>query len=122
MARKSNFLPTAVKTFDPIKQLIRKDIQVSGDILDVNIKWSKARQFGHSRQVPILAMPGSCLCPVTAYKNIISKVAASQSDTGFCVLCGSKNATLVPLIYSQFQTKFRDLIARTGRDTFPMQG
>ena len=116
MARKSNFIPTAVKSFDPSKQLIRKDIQVSEDMLVVNIKWSKTRQFDHSHQVPILATPGSCLCPVTAYKNMISKVAASQSDPAFCVFSGSKKATLVPLIYSQFQTKFRDLIARTGRD------
>ena len=38
MARKSNFLPTAVKSFDPSKQLIRKDIQVSEIMLVVNIK------------------------------------------------------------------------------------
>ena len=102
MARKSNFLPTSVKEFDPTKQLVRQDIEVFEDLLVINIKWSKTRQFGHSRQVPVLAIPDSCLCPVTAYKNMMSKVSAGQSDPAFCVHSNSKEKKLVPVTYSQF--------------------
>ena len=56
MARKSNLLPNSVHSFDSSKQLIRHDIQVTDDMLIVNIKWSKTRQVGHSRQVPIVAI------------------------------------------------------------------
>ena len=97
MARKSNFVPTSVKQFDPNKQLLRKDIQVLENMLVVNIKWSKTRQFGHSRQIPVLAMPNSCLCPVTAYNNMISKVSACESDPAFCIHAGSRKNKLIPV-------------------------
>ena len=92
VARKSSFLPTSVKDFGPTKQLVRQDIEVFEDLLAINIKWSKTRQFGHSRQdlVPVLAIADSCLCPVTAYKNMVSKVSAGQSDPAFCVHFNSK--------------------------------
>ena len=76
MARKSNFMPTSVKLFDANKQLIRQDIDILDDMLVVNIKWSKTRQYGHSRQVPVVAIPNCCLCPVTAFKAMIETISA----------------------------------------------
>ena len=53
---------------------------------------------------------------MSAYKNMVRKVSASQSDPAFCIRIGYKHKKLVPVIYPQFQAKFRDLISRTGRD------
>ena len=66
--------------------------------------------------MPVLAITDSCLCPVTAYKNMMSKVSAGQSDPAFSVHSDSKEKKLVPVTYSQFQTKLRDLISCTGRE------
>ena len=85
-------------------------------ILIINIKCSKIRQIGHSSQVPLVAMPNYCLCPMTAYKNMISKIAARDSDPAFCFHSSNKKKSLVPITYAQFQAKFRDLISCTGRD------
>ena len=69
MARKSNLFPNSLKDFDADKQLLRRDISLKDNLLIVNIKWSKTRQFGHSRDIPICSIPTSCLCPVSAYKK-----------------------------------------------------
>ena len=45
MLRKSNVMPESTKSFDSRKQLIRQDIQVHDNMLTVNMKWSKTRQF-----------------------------------------------------------------------------
>ena len=76
MLRKSNVIPETIDSFDSQKQLVRQDIQILDDMLIVNMKWSKTRQFGHSRQIPISSMPSNILCPVTAYSNMIKNVAA----------------------------------------------
>ena len=73
-------MPESIKSFDPRKQLIRKDIQVHDNMLIVNMKWSKTRQFGHHRQIPIAAMPSNILCPVTAYKKMIRIADAGPLD------------------------------------------
>ena len=115
MARKSNLLPNSVNGFDSQKQLIRQDIEVLDDMLIVNIKWSKTRQYGHSRQMPVIAMPDHCLCPVAAYKAMVSTVVAKESDPAFCFHSLNKPNRLVPLTYAQFQAKLRELISCTGR-------
>ena len=71
--------------FDARKQLVREDIPIFHNMLVVNMKWSKTRQFGHFRQIHIAAMPSSILCPVTAYKNMFRKVAAGPLDPSFCM-------------------------------------
>ena len=38
MARKWNLLQNSVHSFDSSKQLLRQDIQVTGDMLIINIK------------------------------------------------------------------------------------
>ena len=76
MLRKSNVILESIKSFDSHKQLVRQDIQIHDNMLIVNIKWTKPRQFGHLRQVPIAAISSCILCPLTAYKNMVRKEAA----------------------------------------------
>lgn len=117
MARKSNMVPTSVKTFDANKQLTRGDLTIENDLLLVNFKWSKTRQFGHSRQIPLVAIPGSCLCPVKAYKRVINTVQCSSTDSAFSYYANVRKSKLSITTYSQFQSKLRELIALTGRDS-----
>ena len=51
MLRKSNVMPESIKSFDARKQLVREDIQIFDNMLVVNMKRSKTRQFGHFRQI-----------------------------------------------------------------------
>ena len=114
MARKSNMMPNSVKNFDPTKQLLREDVIIENQMLLVNIKWSKTRQFGHSRQIPITPMTGSCLCPVTADTNMVSLLPAKDSDPAFCLV--SNKRKLIPYTYAQFHKQLKYLIRKTGRN------
>lgn len=82
-------------------------------MLLINIKWSKTNQFGHSRQIPISPMTGSCLCPVTAYTNMVSLLPAKDSDPAFCLV--SNKRKLIPYTYAQFHKQLKYLIRKTGR-------
>lgn len=107
-------LPNSIREFDDKKQLLRSDISAHTDMLVVNIKWSKTRQFGHLRQIPVTSIADSCLCPVAAYKHMVQMVPAMDSDPAFCYYF--KKERLIPVTYSKFQNKFRQLISLTGRD------
>ena len=99
ITRKSNMVPIAANKFDADKQMTRNDITVREDMLVVNIKWSKTRQFGHSNSIPVTSIPDSVLCPVKAYKTMVSKVPASRSDSCFCFY--NKKSQCVPITYAQ---------------------
>ena len=122
MARKSNMFPKSLREFDAGKQLLRRDVTVQYDLLLVNIQWSKTRQFGHSRKIPICSISGSCLCPVAAYKNMIALIPVKYTDPAFCYK--DSKSGLVPITYPKFQRKLRHLISKTGRngDTFSSHG
>ena len=113
MARKSNLFPNSLKDFDADKQLLRRDISLKDNLLIVNIKWSKTRQFGHSRDILVCSIPTSCLCPVSAYKNMLSLIPAKDTDPAFCF---KSKSGLVPISYAKFQNKLRKTISKTGRD------
>ena len=81
----------------------------------VRIKWSKTNQFGSRLQkIPLTAIPGSVLCPVSAYTHMISLCPAKDIDPAFCI--NIINKRVVPLLYAQLQHRLKSLIAKTGRD------
>ena len=53
---------------------------------------------------------------MTAYKNMIRKMAEKDSDPAFCFHSSNKKKSLVPVTYAHFEAKFRDLISCSGRD------
>lgn len=114
MARKSNLVPDSKFKFDPQKQLTRADIQQHPHMLLITLKWSKTNQFGHrSHQVPLLALPGSPLCPVNAFRHLTRLIPLPHQAPVFVDL---HKGTWVPLSYSQYQRRLKTLIAQTGRD------
>ena len=54
---------------------------MSSNLLIITIKWSKTIQFGQCKHtVPLLAIPGSDLCPVTAFQNMVTLVPGNDKD------------------------------------------
>ena len=114
MARKSNLVPQSAKAFDPKKQLQRRDVLVARDMVLVALKWSKTNQCGRRLlQVPLVAIPGSVLCPVQAYTQMVQMVPARGRSPAFCIPIGDR---LVPVEYGQFQAFLRSAVAKAGCD------
>ena len=114
MSRKSNLVSTSESNFDKKKQLCRGDIVISNDTLIILVKWSKTIQFGERKlRIPIASIPGNILCPVFAYKNMVKLLPADKESPAFCKLV---HGNIVPITYNEFQSKFRELIGKTGRD------
>ncbi|VDI14397.1 Hypothetical predicted protein [Mytilus galloprovincialis] len=114
MSRKSNLVPDSCSQFDKNKQLTRGKVFVVNDIAIVVFEWTKTIQHGERRlKIPLVKIPGSVLCPVSAYNHMCSKVPASHDSPAFVI---SKNSKLTPVTYGQFQRKLKSVILKTGRD------
>lgn len=79
MATKSNMVPNSVYDFDAKRKLIGCDITMKDDLLIL----SKARHFGRSRDISLSNIPGSCLCPVPAFKHNWFRISC---QLGPCIL------------------------------------
>ncbi|CAC5365689.1 unnamed protein product [Mytilus coruscus] len=114
MSRKSNLVPDSSSQFDKNKQLTRGKVFVVNDIAIVVFEWTKTIQHGERRlKIPLVKIPGSVLCPVSAYNRMCSKIPTSNDSPAFVM---SKNSKLVPVTYAQFQNKQKSVIQKTGRD------
>ena len=106
-ARKSNLVPTTKK--DLVKCLMHKDIKVFTDYLIVSFRWSKTIPFGERvLETPLVSIPGSVLCPVTAYHNMYKFVTSVKLNS--LVLLPNKKC----IIYRDFQAKLKFLIHKIG--------
>ncbi|CAC5393054.1 unnamed protein product [Mytilus coruscus] len=114
MSRKSNLVPDSSSQFDKNKQLTRGKVFVVNDIAIVVFEWTKTIQHGERRlKIPLVKIPGSVLCPVSAYNRMCIKIPASNDSPAFVM---SKKSKLVPVTYAQFQNKLKSVIQKTGRD------
>ena len=110
-ARKSNLVPSSSKDRKEKKFLLRKDVKFGNDHLLIHMKWSKTIQFGERvLETPLIAIPGSVLCPVSAYKRMCKKVRAKNSDPLFTL--PDKSC----ITYKMFQSKLRLLISKFKLD------
>jgi len=110
--RKSNVVPTSLKSFDESKQLLRGDVIGREGVLVVRSKWSKTNQHGErSGSLPLLPINGSPLCPVTAYNNMCALVPGEQGDPAFFHIKGGVRR---PVTYSMFQRKIKTLAQAIG--------
>ena len=110
-ARKSNLVPNSKKEFKSGKYLRKEDVYFQDDILLVIMRWSKTNQFGQRvLKIPLLRIPGSVLCPVTAYLQMCRLIRAKFDDPLF-VLPHRKGVT-----YKIFQVVLKDLISKIGLD------
>ena len=108
MLRKSNLMPDTKKGFDPSKQLMRSHIYFQEYLAILRITWVKNIQFRQrTLEIPLFAIPGSPLCPVTLLKLLMKNPGKPQHP-----LFGIKGK--VVFTYSQFQTKLRKVLKAAG--------
>ena len=112
LARKSNLVPTVHQDIAKHKCLLRSDVTFMDHNLLVTMNWSKTIQFGERiLQTPLLYLPHSPLCPVTAYRSMIDIVKARPEDCLFLLPNGR------PITYYLFQKKFRSVLDDIGLDS-----
>ena len=110
LARNSNLVQTG--SCKQAKQVTRGDISIQADMVIVTFRWTKTIQYGQRKlQVPMVAIPGSVLCPVQAYTQMLSLVPGSEMVPAFSL---PSNSRLKPVTYSQFMQVLRALVARIG--------
>ena len=79
MARLANIVPRSRQCFDPSRNLTRRDVTMNQHGLIVTFKCTKTIQFGGRKlHIPLLRLPGSPLCPASAYHHMIRLVPASS--------------------------------------------
>ena len=100
-------MPTTKEDVKNSKCLLHKDVKLESDTLIVSFKYSKTIQFGERiLQTPLIKIPGSVLCPVTAYNKMCSMISASPEDPLFCL--PNKKC----IFYNKFQLK--ELVKQIG--------
>ena len=83
-------------------------------LLLMRIKWSKTIQFAErSLEMPVVAIPGSPICPVMAYQKMLKAIKADLKSPAFCL---KRKRTLDPLLYRKFQSQLREWISAAGWD------
>ena len=76
-ARLANIVPRSRKCFDPSRNLTRSDVATNQYGLIVTFKCTKTIQFGERQlHIPLLRLPGSPICPVSAYQRMVRLVPA----------------------------------------------
>ena len=107
-ARISNLVPTSKSDMKDKKFLLRKNVSIGANYIIVSMNWSKTIQFGERvLQTPLIRIPGSVLCPVTAMSLCVKRLKPSQKILCFLYLTNGKCIT-----YSKFQSKLRELISK----------
>ena len=95
-----------------LKQFTRSSILRNKYMLLVIIKWSKTIQFGRRvLKIPLVAIKGSPLCPVSAYNNMCSLVPAPKTAPAFCKRNGK---SFRPIIYKELNIKLKKCVEEVG--------
>ena len=111
-ARKSNLVPTVKKDLKEKKFLCHKDVECFEDTLIISMRWSKTIQFGDRiLRTPLVAIPGSKLCPVKAYRHMCATVKAKGDDPLFSL--SEKKC----IFYKHYQAKLKAVIKQIGLDS-----
>ena len=109
-ARISNLVKTCYTEF----QITRGQVFWSERLMLLNFTRTKTLQFGEKvLKIPVLANPGSKLCPVSAYKEMVRQIPAPADAPAFVTPQG---AGLRPYTYSLFERNLKSAIAKVGLD------
>lgn len=114
MLRASNLISRTSVSFNPKEQLTRKSIVFTDQGLLVLLHWSKTRQ-GHdyTHKISLCRSPQPLLCPVRAYKHLISLIPGGQDDPVFAVPI---QGDLVPLSKVILSKRFKEMLILIGLD------
>ena len=114
LLRKSNLVPNKPQEFSPQKQLTGDKIKLCENAALVKITWTKTIQDGHRElNIPLLKIPNSPLCPVTALSNLAQLIGLQK---GKPVLRYPTKKGWAILTYMQYNKALKTLIKYTGRN------
>lgn len=115
-SRKSQFMCQNLSDPHRVKVVKRGHIYVHEGSLCVKFVWTKTRQSGGDPLVvPLAPIPGSKLCPVSAYINMIKSVPASCLSPAF-ILPSSTGLGPHPVLYDRFHIVLREFVSVLGLD------
>ena len=110
-ARKSNLVPNSASDSKEGKYLLHRNVYFKGEILIVEMLWTKTIQFGERKLLtPLIPINGSILCPILAYKSMCEKVKV-KGDAPLFSLSSTKFIT-----YNSYQRKLKELISKLNLD------
>ena len=116
--RKCHLLPVSGPKFNPMQQFTRSDFVSFAKGYLVHVRWSKTIQL-HQRivTIPLLSVPHSPLCPVTAIQHAFSlTVGAASGSQAFCWR-HSTSAKLSVFTYKAFMSYMKQILAELGLPT-----
>lgn len=113
--RGSNLTCRTQTSFDPTKNLCRKDLRMANNVALVEIRWSKTIQFMQRKLlVPIVRVLGEDICPIAWLRKMILMVPAKGNDPLFSYV--TAKGDLVPLTYRALSDQLKSWMAQIGRD------
>lgn len=113
MFRKDNISVAKAAAFNPRANLTRGDVFVRGSTVWVRVGHSKVNQFGvRFHWVPLIAIPGSPLCPVTAVKAVLALCPGAPSDSP--MFTWRTGTSTKPMTHSNFVGAFKKLVKAAG--------
>ena len=96
-------------------QLLRRQILVSPSMLLLVINKTKTIQFGErTLKIPVLAIPGLLLCPVSWYKTLVNTIPAPGDLPALII---PEKGELKPYTYSRFQKRLKSSLSTIGKDS-----
>ena len=111
-SRKCQFIPSSLTPPSLSKLVTRQDVVLKNGMLQVCFYCTKTRQSGGSPLViPLSPIPGSPLCPVTAYFTMVKLVPAPPTAPLFLVPSPSGPK---PILYRYFHHILRAFISAVG--------
>lgn len=111
-ARKSQFIVDSGSQLEMSHLVQRQDVTVTESGLQVRFRWSKTHQSGGEPLViPLSRIPGSVLCPVSAFQRMVHLVPASPSEPLFTFSSPTGNR---PIRYKFFHTVLRACLRQIG--------
>ena len=115
-SRKSQFVPVSCTPQHMSKLVCRQDVEFNNGVLQVTFYWTKTRQTGGEPLIiPLVPVPGSPLCPVSAYFNMLESVPARPNDPLFVV--PTSGGLLRPIVYKMFHQILRAYLSTIGLDS-----
>ena len=111
-SRKAQFVPDSLSSHHMSSLVLRSDVSATSFGLLVKFRKTKTRQAGGAPLcIPLVKIPGSPLCPVSAYNDMSCKVPAPPSAPLFILppAYGS-----VPLQYASFHKVLRQCVSTIG--------
>ena len=111
-ARKSQFIPNSTSQSSLVHLVKQSQVRFINGLLQVTFTWTKTRQSGGIPLIiPLVSIPESPLCPVTAYLSMVAAIPAPSQSPAFVLPLKGK---LVPIVYSVFHKVLRACISQIG--------